>query len=143
MNYKDKKYSYLATPADYWLENIDTVKKLLQASDYLEEVQGMYCLMVEELYDSLVRVQEIGKRGNIVLRVNDKTYACTEKTPVYTENAAKGEFHIVVREKKGKKLGEPVGLFVRLVAAANIEQTLLGEYRRMTRLHDIEQQLKA
>lgn len=141
MNYEKEKFHYHATPADYWLGNINTVKKLLQASDYLDEVQGMHCLIVDELCDAIIRTQNIYKDGTIVFFVDGKQYICTEDTPVYEDEYTKGLFSFVAKKLEGEKPKNPLIFCARLVAGVNIEHVLFNEYRKMVQDNRLEQEV--
>lgn len=111
-----------------WLSSIDTVKKLLEASDYLEEVHKMYVLMVSEMDDALVRLWSVDDSGEVVFLVQGKEYVCTEDTPVYRASIMESEFSFVVRRRKDGKDGDATIFYVRLVAGVDIDKLLADGY---------------
>lgn len=129
MNYVENRYCYHAGYAMDWLENIDTVKKLLEASDYLEEVHKMYMLMVSELEDALVRFWRGDENGDVVFLIQGKEYVCTEDTPVYRDSVTKSEFSFIVRHRNNGKVGDATIFYVRLMAGVDIDKVLAEGYK--------------
>lgn len=129
MNYIDGRNRYYVGYAMDWLSSIDTVKKLLEASDYLEEVHKMYVLMVSEMDDALVRLWSVDDSGEVVFLVQGKEYVCTEDTPVYRASIMESEFSFVVRRRKDGKDGDAAIFYVRLMAGVDIDKLLADGYK--------------
>lgn len=128
MNYIENIHWYKAsTPMDF-LDNIDTVKKLLQAIDYLEAAEGRYALLVSEIDDSIVRTQNIFENGHIIFNVHGKEFHVDETTPVVAENPSKGEFAFVAAQEKNGVTDKRIFL-VRIVEGSNFEKILLKGYK--------------